>query len=514
MSVGVAPFVVRSLRLESRQFKPYLFRILLLLFMGGALILVHAGQSRLGAPGLSLFKPIVWMSLLAVCVAGPFFFASVITEEKEGMTLGFLKIAGLSPFSILLGKSSCQLTSAVTLLLAQVPFVMLAVTLGGVSTIQVVAAYAALLAHLVFVSNLALLCSTICKRTSGASGLTFVLLVAFFIGPWLGRGILMILSLPSSSAVNVFFGGLFDYMARASAFARIGAVMGTGFAGPALGFQFPSNLALGLVCFLLAWAGFESFNREETGSAPRRRLAFRRTSRLRRLGVGRPWRYALAWKDFYFTTGGKGAMLVKFAAFTLIFAAIFTLVSILGGQRIEAGVAGGVIMTTMMFAIPIELSLHMSRVFGNERRERTLCGIMILPKSTARIAWCKVLGCLLALAPALAFLTLGLILIAGDARREMFFSPMLLLYVPRLLLLFTMITYLSLVMRRGGLLVAFILWLFGSWFLGLIGALILALLFDIGNIVVVVLVWLTFYLGLAGLFYWCTLRRMERAAAE
>ena len=511
MSVGVAPFVVRSLRVESRQLKPYLFRILLLLFMLGSLIWVHAAQSRLGAPGLSLFEPIVWMSLLAICAAGPFFFASVITEEKEGMTLGFLKIAGLSPFSILLGKSSCQLTSAIMLLLVQVPFVMLAVTLGGVSTIQVVAAYAALLAHLVFVSNLALLCSTICKRSSGAAGLTFVLLVAFFIAPSLGRAILALMSLPSGSAINVYFGGLFDYMAQASAFGRIGAVMATGFAGPALGFQFPSNLALGLVCFLLAWAGFEFFNREETGSAPRRRLAFRRTSRLRRLGVGRPWRNALAWKDFYFTTGGKGAMLVKFAAFTLVFAAIFTIVSLTAGEVIDADDAGGIIMTTMMFAIPIELSLHMSRVFGNERRERTLCGIMILPKSTAGIARSKVLGCLLALAPALAFFTLGLILIGPRARRNVFFSEAPLFYVPALLLLLTMITYFSLVMRRGGLLVAFISWLFGSWFLVV---LMQVFFFMSDSVIRFVVVWLTFYLGLAGMFYWWTLRRLERAAAE
>ncbi len=75
------------------------------------------------------------------------------------------------------------------LLLVQVPLTVLAVALGGVSTAQVIAAYLALLAHLVMVANVALLCSTVCRRTSRAAVATGVLLVAFYLVPPLADGI-------------------------------------------------------------------------------------------------------------------------------------------------------------------------------------------------------------------------------------------------------------------------------------------------------------------------------------
>ena len=54
-----------------------------------------------------------------------------MAEEKEEQTLGLLRMTGLSPLSILLGKSTSRLCGALLLLAAQFPFTIFAVTLGG-----------------------------------------------------------------------------------------------------------------------------------------------------------------------------------------------------------------------------------------------------------------------------------------------------------------------------------------------------------------------------------------------
>ena len=92
-----------------------------------------------GAPGLHFLQEMVWLNLVFITLAGLSYFASAITEEKEEMMLGLLRMTDLNPVAILLGKSTSRLVGALLLLLVQVPFVLLAVTLGGVGLLQIAA---------------------------------------------------------------------------------------------------------------------------------------------------------------------------------------------------------------------------------------------------------------------------------------------------------------------------------------------------------------------------------------
>jgi len=71
------------------------------------------------------------VNLIFITLAGLSSFASAITEEKEEMTLGLLRDDGAQSNRYLLGKSTEPMIGALLLLLVQVPFIMLAVTLGG-----------------------------------------------------------------------------------------------------------------------------------------------------------------------------------------------------------------------------------------------------------------------------------------------------------------------------------------------------------------------------------------------
>ena len=108
------------------------------------------GRGSMGAPGLAFFSTVMWASFVFITLAGLGHFASVIAEEKEVRMLGLLRMTGLSPAAILLGKSTGRLVSALLFLALTLPFALLAVTLGGVGTRQVLAGYVALTAYLVF----------------------------------------------------------------------------------------------------------------------------------------------------------------------------------------------------------------------------------------------------------------------------------------------------------------------------------------------------------------------------
>ena len=135
-----------------------------------------------GAPGLRFLQEMVWVNLVFITLAGLSYFASAITEEKEEMTLGLLRMTDLNPIAILLGKSTSRLIGALLLLLVQLPFVLLAVTLGGVSLPQILAAYGTLLTYMFLLCNLALLASVVFRNTSAAAAVSLFLLLFFLLG--------------------------------------------------------------------------------------------------------------------------------------------------------------------------------------------------------------------------------------------------------------------------------------------------------------------------------------------
>ena len=103
---GTFALVERSLRVDVRLTRTHLVRLLfagIILFM---LIQVHDGMAWRQSPGRDFFTQICYVNFGLLNLAAMSFFSTVITEEKEEMTLGLLKMAGISPIGILLGKTS------------------------------------------------------------------------------------------------------------------------------------------------------------------------------------------------------------------------------------------------------------------------------------------------------------------------------------------------------------------------------------------------------------------------
>jgi ABC-type transport system involved in multi-copper enzyme maturation permease subunit len=403
------PLMGRGLRLDARLLRPHMLRggvvgiVLMFLFFAAV------GSLTVGAPGLLFFEQIIWVAWFFSTLAAGTFFATAITEEKEEQTLGLLTLADIRPAALILGKFLPRLVSVLLILSTAFPFTLLAITLGGVTWGQVWAAYWTLFAHIVFMGTVGLLFSVICRQSGWSIAWTIIALIAFFAGPPLLHQLLSAMSTAGVGGRAVAVSeqicqGLVD----ASAYSRIDAILGTGFAEGAFGVQVVSNLALGAALFVVSWALFGLFN-SSSESATERITVLQRGIRLHR-GSRRAWRWALVGKDFYDVAGGPtwwGVRALLFIPPVLIYG--------FASNNFQMDVAlcrevGHGAMGLMIYALPLELIIAGARVFRGEIKNGTWPNLVALPLSIAEIGYSKALGSCLGVVPAIAFFFLGMVL--------------------------------------------------------------------------------------------------------
>lgn len=434
------------------------------------LITSQAAYSYTGAPGLTFFSEVVYTNFFFITLTGLSYFAGAIAEEKEEGTLGLLRMTNLGPLTILLGKSSSRLLGIALLLLVQLPFTLLAVTLGGVSIHQVFAAYVSLGAYIFFVCNLALLFSVMVARVSLASMITSMALLLFFFIPVLCRALLDLLIsryhvLGPADPVATAFVWVFETWSRASAFGQLGTILTNGFAGRLVGFQVLSNLALGALFFLLAWWGFDRFTRDRRPGALARKLPAWRASRLGMSGAPRAWGQAVVWKDFFLFHGGWNGAILKSVAF-LGFVVLIHF-SVKWGNQASSGAdyalhVGAAMGMVFLLVFGVEMAIGASRIFNAEIQGKTLAGLVGIPEPVSRMAYQKVGALLLSGAPSLAFALFGGLLVLASGHSNLtddvlankdFWLGVLIIGTQSLLFLH-LTAYLSLSLKRLSLAVA------------------------------------------------------------
>jgi hypothetical protein len=507
----------RSLRLETRSAVMCWSRVALLGIMLFFLISVQtmARVGWYGAPGLYFVQEMVWANLVFITLAGLSYFASAITEEKEEMMLGLLRMTNLNPVAILLGKSTSRLIGALLLLLAQLPFILLAVTLGGVGLLQIAAAYGTLLAYVFLLCNLALVFSVIFRNTGAAAAVTLFLLFLFFVGHDWAAAIVQDLAL--SHHVNAFFTDAINVWRDATPSERLLTIFRTGFTGPVVGFQIVSNLVAGVLLFFLAWALFDPCTRAEKDSSPSRFWFGRRKSRRSRIPPRLVGFRAITWKDFTFIGGGLGGLVVKFGVVGVL-VAFCNAIAYWNGARLTRELEGGTLIWISLFTTALFLAVESSRIFKDEVRWKTLSSLMTLPISVPELAYRKVAGALAGTLPLLAGFILGVLLVpdkVGNFFDEMFKEPdsfgLLIVMILQYILFLHLTAFLSIVLKRGALPLAFAIQYVGGYFFMLFSALFFgfaggpgAMISIVGFICVV----------LTGILHFSIGFRLERVAAQ
>ncbi|WP_437205735.1 ABC transporter permease [Planctomicrobium sp. SH664] len=404
MFTGTTALLLRAVRADAQQRQAHLLRLgagLLLLWLLVGAHMHSLVQEQSTAVGLNFFRYLsyLWIALLTLAALGPY--SSAITEEREEGTLELLLMAGISPVSILLGKSTSRIFSTVLLFVAQLPFAMLSLTLGGITVVQVLAVYLSLMAYLFLIANLALLIS-VCSSTGlrATSALAVVLFLLLGLYPlnleagWISvsPNDLALLPAPVGEVVRML-GWIHQ---RVNVGQQVESIL-----EPLGEFRLLSEQVLysflgGGVLFGLAWWKFERLVRcPAAGEAAtaRKMLAGRRWLWL----LTRPGRWPLIWKDFHFVAGGWGAVAMKCVVLALLFG-----LCLWRSDQIEQLThlpAPRVLRFTLYLLLAAECVVIANLIMLAEKSQGTLSSLMMLPRSPLLMGYAKLTGCLLAMVP-------------------------------------------------------------------------------------------------------------------
>lgn len=458
MHHGTWALLNQTLRADSRKLSTFLFLLAFVGYLFLMTMLASASSDQLGAAGLTLFTAITWMNFICILLAGLGYFSKVLSEEKEESTLELFKLVGVGPVVLMLGKSTSQLILALIVLALQLPFTQLAITLGGVTLSQILAVYLGLAAFTVLIANLGLFWSAISSSdSSAASGMFLCYLMAgvglnllhrFFAGP--------INPMTNSSEWYSWLLPLGQFLVDESIPSRLSRILATGYDGTIMTPQVLVNLLGGVCLFFLSSLLFETQvkAKAEKGSGPSRKRTFRIFSETKQRKVSRPWENPVAWKEYHFQCGGNSRLVLKTFLYFSLFLVVGIICLITSPVIRQQDVAIFLIFGGLLL-FGVELFFHAHNLFSTEIKNQTWQNLYLASDSISGIAWQKILGCLLHSLPTLIFVLAG-ILVAPEMVSKALLEDqgiiiVLTFWVVFLVAFLPLVTYLSLEMKRGSL---------------------------------------------------------------
>lgn len=399
---GTFALLERSFRVDVRSRSSHLIRFGTMVAIYVCLCNALMTGVIFGAPGLRFFGSIIYLNLALLSLTGISFFATSITEEKEEDTLGLMLMAGISPLGILTGKSLSGLWQTILLIAIQFPFVLLSVTMGGVSRQQVWSATIALMAYVVLLAGLGVLCSTVAARSRAAVRLMCIAITAYIFVPAAASSYLIERTRQSVASGNLaatsdFSSKALEVISDFSIFLQIGRILSTGFDESAFGFQVVSNVIAGAILGGLSLLTFGRAVRNPSAEATSRELVGRR-NKWSPFTADRVWENAFVWKDFHFVAGGVGMTLIRVALFIAIglIPFVFEQFERTYGEWVFFSIA------LMLFAGAIAAASVLARSMYDEIRGQTLSSLLMLPTTPAHVVYSKYGGALLGWIPIVA----------------------------------------------------------------------------------------------------------------
>ena len=333
------------------------------------------------AAGLPLFQAQLLITAFFLSVTAIFGFSQTITEEKEEETLGLIRLAEINPLSIILGKTAGILTEAALLIVIQIPFTIVAITLGGVSWAQVYAAYVTLVAYLWLLAGVGIATSVVQPTGGRAARMT-----AIVVGGYL---------LPALLVWTSFWGWgtSLHVLSPICLPMRLMEITESGFADSpwcsAVGF----GLLVGALCLLGSWLVFDRFALAD--SRDDRPLVLKLGRRRSR----RPWSRPIVWREYHFLTGGIPWTVLRIGVQVAIFLAVFQSFQAFNPSKQTIGFAlawSGIF--SGLFGL-LDGTWFASRLFGDEIRHRTWASLVQTPHTLSQLASEKMFGWALGLAP-------------------------------------------------------------------------------------------------------------------
>jgi len=380
-------FLTRSIRQESRLLSHHLVRCAMVLLMMYLLLAQVVGAQQRAASGLDLIRSVMSCCYWCLTLLGIMYFSVAITEEKEEETLPLLRMTGVRNRTLLLGKSLPRLAVVVLLILVASPFLMLAVTLGGVVSEQIFASLLGLMCYAFCLSQIGLFASTVCRNSSRAVSSTFLLWLLLEFGSWL-------FDLGAFAADEWGFDFLED---------RLRSIGGKWWErtmwqasetyllferGEAIGHpQMRFHMIVGSAFFGLSVRLFERFNQHSIAQGAVATVATDRgmSRKANSLKSLRCWDAALEWKSWQFQAGGRFWFWMWLFNLPLLSIFVILLIGALVGEFPQSEVYG----VSLMVVGTASLAILLARLFGSylnqEIQQQTLVSLCMLPKGRGEI---------------------------------------------------------------------------------------------------------------------------------
>lgn len=368
------------------------------------------------APGRGLLWVMAWLDYVALFLLGIGQFTAAIIEEKEAQTLGLLRLAGVGPWSILLGKLGNRLLLALLLLTVQAPFLLLAVSLGGVGLGTVLAALALIGLLILKIAGVALVCSVLCRTRVAAGGLALVLLGLGEWGGYLLGGLWWLATEQALPSIDT-------WLVTSTWYRLVGLSSSLGEV-PLIPTDWWADLAVaaaGLLAARLLFHRYATDTGVEDGGGWIARLR-----QLPGMGAGRAWvGWPILWKDFHHGLGGRPVLLLRVLLILILAAWLAASVFAEYRQYQYTGFypnyvwksIGGTTYVVGGLLFLVEVGRGLSRLLSSEKSQLTLAALVTTPQPLHLIVFSKFWAAVTMALPFAVTASLGSILL-GECDEE------------------------------------------------------------------------------------------------
>ncbi|HJW91837.1 MAG TPA: ABC transporter permease [Anaerolineales bacterium] len=191
MHLGINPIIVKELRARMREARAFITLTGVLVMLGGVSYILYRMAVTAGSYssmplspliGQSLFVALALLELLMVCAIAPAVTSGAISGEQEKLTYEMLLTTPLHPASILWGKLVSALSYVILLIFAAIPMSSLIFIFGGVALRDMAKALVILVTVTISFGILGLFMSALVRRTSRATVLSLLVVVALMFG--------------------------------------------------------------------------------------------------------------------------------------------------------------------------------------------------------------------------------------------------------------------------------------------------------------------------------------------
>lgn len=357
--------------------------VLMMLYLLGLQLL---NSPRMGASGLDLIRNVMNCCYWCLTLLGVTYFSVAITEEKEEETLPLLRMTGIRNITLLIGKSVPRLAVVLLLILIAAPFLMLAVTLGGVVPEQIMASLMGLFCYAFCLSQLGLFASTTARTSSKAVSTTVLLWMVLEFGSWLPTLAAMAFDEWGYGGLEELFVWVADSLwERTMWHASASYLMfdrGEILWHPQMTFQ----LLVGFGFFALSLLCFERFNERAIaqGAAsvvnPKSPLAELRRNMLSPV---RSWDAAITWKSWQFVAGGWFWFWMWMIGLPVGSISIILVISVLIGEFAPYDAFGVTLMMAGTGGLIVLLARLLGSLFNREIYEQTMVSLLMLPQKSS-----------------------------------------------------------------------------------------------------------------------------------